>query len=262
MDRIDLSIAAGLLRDHWHANTRLQHLPEACAPATRTEAYAIQERVAMGETAAPLYGWKIAATSVAGQKHIGVNGPLAGRYIAERVVKSGGHIPFGNNHMKVAEIEFAFRLGKDLPPRDDLYTEDEVFAAVASLHPAIEIPDSRYDRFEVVGAEALIADNACAHWLCVGEAMPQTWRSMALAAFAPVGRITGKADVQGKGSNVLGSPRIAMTWLINELSSLGITGHAGETVTTGTCLVPMAITAGDHVTGDFGNLGSVEVRIE
>lgn len=262
MDRIDLSIAAGLLRDHWLANTRLQHLPEACAPRNRADAYAIQERVVMGETASPLFGWKIAATSVAGQKHIGVDGPLAGRYIAERVVTSGGRIPFGNNHMKVAEVEFAFRLGKDLPPRDVPYTEDEVFAAVASLHPAIEIPDSRYDRFEVVGAEALIADNACAHWLCVGEAMPEKWRSLDLTAFAPVGRIAGKADVQGKGSNVLGSPRTAMVWLVNELSTQGLTTHAGETVTTGTCLVPMAITAGDHVMGDFGELGKVEVWID
>ena len=32
-----------------------------------------------------LFGWKIAATSLAGQKHIGVDGPLAGRLLAETV---------------------------------------------------------------------------------------------------------------------------------------------------------------------------------
>lgn len=258
MDRIDLNIAAALLRDHWREGTRLQHLPEACAPATRAEAYAIQASM-MADSAAPLFGWKIAATSLAGQKHIGVDGPLAGRYIAERVVPSGGRIPFGTNHMKVAEVEFAFRLGRDLPPRDDPYTEDEVFAAVASAHPAIEIPDSRYERFEVVGAPALIADNACAHWLCVGEAMPEWWRTIDLAAFAPMGKIAGKADVEGKGANVLGSPRTAMVWLVNELSRHGITTRANDTVTTGTCLVPMTIAARDHVVGDFGELGRVEV---
>lgn len=215
----------------------------------------------MAFTKQPLAGWKIAATSVAGQRHIGVDGPLAGRYIAERVVDSGETIPFGRNHMRVAEIEFAFRMGRDLAPREAPFEEDDVFAAVASAHPAIEIPDSRYDRFEIVGAAALIADNACANWMALGKAMPDQWRSIDLAAFTPVGRVAGKTDVAGKGANVLGSPRIAMTWIANELSALGIGLKAGEFVTTGTCLVPMAIEAGDHVTGDFGVLGSIDVRL-
>jgi 2-keto-4-pentenoate hydratase len=252
--------AARILIGHWQAQTRLAALPASCAPASRADAYVVQSHW-QALSAKPLAGWKIAATSIAGQKHIGVDGPLAGRYIAERVVPSGGRIPFGNNHMKVAEVEFAFRLGRDLPPRRTAYAEDEVFGAVAGLHPSIEIPDSRYDRFETVGAPALIADNACAHWLCIGEAMPDTWREMDLAAFAPVGRVADKPDVHGKGANVLGSPRIAMTWLVNELSAHGITARAGEVVTTGTCLVPMAIAAGDHVEGDFGSLGKVSVSL-
>jgi 2-keto-4-pentenoate hydratase len=245
----------------------LQQNQQRCArlspqhqPTNKFEAYAIQVLMEK-QSALPLWGWKIAATSVAGQKHIGVSGPLAGRYIAERVVRSGGTIPFGRNHMKVAEVEFAFKLGKDLSPRAAPYREAEVFAAVASLHPAIEIPDSRYDRFETVGELALIADNACADWLAIGAAAPEIWRTMDLAAFAPTGRIAGKADVHGKGSNVLGDPRIAMTWLINELSHLGITAKAGQIVTTGTCLVPMAIQSGDMIEGDLGELGSVAVTM-
>lgn len=252
--------AADILISHWKANSRLASLPAECAPVSRTDAYAVQAHWQAQSTQA-LSGWKIAATSAAGQKHIGVDGPLAGRYIAERVVPSGGRIPFGNNHMKVAEVEFAFRLGRPLPPRALPYSEEEVFAAVSSLHPAIEIPDSRYDRFETVGAAALIADNACAHWLCLGEAMPESWRTIDLAAFTPVGRVAGRPEVKGLGANVLGSPRIAMTWLINELSAHGIAVRAGEVVTTGTCLVPMAIAAGDHVEGDFGALGKVSVTL-
>jgi 2-keto-4-pentenoate hydratase len=213
------------------------------------------------QSAAHLWGWKIAATSVAGQKHIGVSGPLAGRYIAERVVRSGETIPFGRNHMKVAEVEFAFRMGADLPPRQMIYSEAEVFAAVASLHPAIEIPDSRYDRFELVGEFALIADNACAHWLAIGEAAHESWRDIDLAEFAPTGRIAGKGEWPGKGSNVLGSPRHAMTWIANELSELGIGLKSGQTVTTGTCVVPMPISAHDHIEGDFGELGKIVVHL-
>lgn len=252
--------AASILIGHWREESRLDRLPPACAPATRAEGYRVQ-RHWQDQSSQPLAGWKIAATSIAGQKHIGVDGPLAGRYIAERVVSSACRIPFGNNHMRVAEVEFAFRLGRDLPPRSAPYRDDEVFAAVAALHPAIEIPDSRYDHFETVGAAALIADNACAHWLCVGEAMPDTWRTLDLARFVPVGRVSGKPEVKGLGANVLGSPRTAMTWLVNELSAHGITARAGEVVTTGTCLVPMPIAAGDTVEGDFGTLGRVTVSL-
>jgi 2-keto-4-pentenoate hydratase len=248
------------LLDLWRRQQRCANLPAHLAPRDKAEAYAAQAFIEK-ESAKPLFGWKIAATSIAGQRHIGVDGPLAGRYISERSVCSEMTVPFGRNHMKVAEVEFAFRMGRSLAPRSTAYTEAEVFDAVASLHPAIEIPDSRYDHFEKVGANALIADNACADWLTIGEAAPDSWRNLDLAAFKPVGRICGKPDVQGLGSNVLGSPRIAMTWLVNELSSLGITLASGQVVTTGTCVVPMAIAAGDHIEADFGSLGSVTVTM-
>jgi 2-keto-4-pentenoate hydratase len=226
----------------------------------RSEAYETQaawER----QSAHPLAGWKIAATSIAGQKHINVDGPLLGRYIAERVVASGGTIALGSNIMRVAEVEFAFRLARDLSPKHDPYTEHEVFDAVASLHPAIEIPDSRFDDFTTVGAARLIADNACANWMAIGDAFPEDWRTADLAGATPVGRVRGKPDVEGKGSNVLGSPRIAMTWAINELSHHGLTARAGQFITTGTCLVPMAIEAGDDIEGNFGSWGRISVKI-
>lgn len=254
----DFRAASNFLLQLWRDGSRCENLPADLQPHNKAGAYGIQA-VMEQQSASPLWGWKIAATSVAGQKHIGVSGPLAGRYITERVVGSGQSIPFGRNHMKVAEVEFAFKLGSDLPPRDHPYTEEEVFAAVASLHPTIEIPDSRFDRFDIVGEFALIADNACGHWLAIGDAAPDIWRSMDLAAFTPVGRVAGKSERQGSGSNVLGSPRIAMTWLANELSHLGIGMKAGQTATTGTCLVPMAIAAGDRIEGNFGVLGKVAV---
>jgi 2-keto-4-pentenoate hydratase len=252
--------AAHFLLNHVQTQTLCEALPTECKPATRVEAYAIQA-LWEKQTAKPLFGWKIAATSIAGQKHIGVDGPLAGRYIDERVIPSGKTVPFGNNHMKVAEVEFAFKIAKDFKPKKTPYSEEEVFAAVASLHPAIELPDSRYHHFEKVGAAQLIADNACAHWLVIGPAAPDIWRSMDLVTFKPTGRVSANPPIIGQGSNVLGSPRLAMTWLINELSSLGITAKQGQIVTTGTCLVPMPIQAGDEVIGDFGELGQVSVQL-
>jgi 2-keto-4-pentenoate hydratase len=161
--------------------------------------------------------------------------------------------------MRVAEAEFAFRMAVDVPPRRAAYSVDDVLDTVATLHPAIEIPDSRYVDFTVVGAAQLIADNACAHDFVLGQPSPDTWRSIDLAAHRVVGSVAGRLEREGIGANVLGDPREALAWLVNELSMLGLTLRAGQVVTTGTCLVPLPIAPGDRVTCDFGGLGSVGV---
>jgi len=255
-----LQAASDLLHEHWVRGSVISGLPDDIRPATREVGYAIQGRL-NERSGSPLYGWKIAATSAAGQAHIGVDGPIAGRILAERVVPCAGVIPAGPNHMAVAEIEFAFRMGRDLGPRPKTFSVEEVLAAVESLHVAIEIPDSRYEDFAHVGAPQLIADNACAHYFVAAQASTADWRAIDLVMHRVTGRIEGKIEQEGSGANVLGDPRIALTWLANELSRLGITLQKGQTVTTGTCIPPLAISAGDVVTADFGSLGTATVRI-
>jgi len=251
--------ASHLLIACWEQGRRLQALPEAIRPATRAEGYAIQARLER-HSAKPLFGWKIAATSKAGQAHIGVDGPMAGRLLAERVLADGGSTPLGANHMRVAEVEFAFRMGRDLPPRAAPYATEEVLAAVDTLHPAIEIPDSRYDDFVTAGAPQLIADNACAHLVLVGAATRADWRRIDLAAHKGRGRNEGKFEREGSGANVLGDPRTALAWLANELRALGITLARGQTVITGTIVKPIEVEPGDHVVADLGVLGGLSIR--
>ena len=248
--------ASDMLWESWQQGRRLPALPEAMRPRTRQEAYAIQAMLDQ-RSAFPLFGWKIAATSKAGQAHINVDGPLAGRLLRERVYAPGAEVPFGNNHMRVIEAEFAFRMAADLPPRDRPYRTNEVLAGVATLHPAIEIPDSRFDDFTIVGAPQLIADNACAHYFVLGPATDADWRSIDLVEHAVTGTVAGQETRAGRGGNVLGDPRAALTWLVNELSGLGLTLRAGEVVTTGTCIVPPPIAPGDRFEADFGILGRV-----
>lgn len=253
------STAATRLHQAWQEGTVLDALPGDLRPATRGEGYAIQAALERF-SGFPLYGWKVAATSIAGQKHIGVDGPLAGRLFQERVFTSGADVPFDANRMAVAEIEFAFRLGRDLPPASLPRSVEDVLAAVETLHPSIEVPDSRFADFVTAGGPQLIADNACAHYFVEGQAYAGDWRGIDFASFRPRGIVKGRYEREGLGANVLGDPRIALTWLANELSGLGIPLKAGEIVTTGTCLVPLEIQRGDHVTGDFGILGTVSVQ--
>jgi 2-keto-4-pentenoate hydratase len=253
--------ASDLLHEHWLNGTLLAQLPAPLRPRSRADGYAIQTLLEE-RTSAPLFGWKIAATSAAGQAHIGVVGPLAGRILRERVIAPGGAYILRANQMRVAELEFAFRMANTLAPRREPYALDEVLAAVGTLHPAIEIPDSRFEAYERVGAAQLIADNACAHAFLLGEAVVCDWRKLDLAAHRIWGRLNQEPPRAGLGENVLGDPRLALHWLVNELSMHGLTLKVGEVVTTGTCLQPFPIAGGDQIVGDFGTLGQVSIAIE
>jgi glutathione peroxidase-family protein/2-keto-4-pentenoate hydratase len=252
-----VAAAVDWLAPHWHQETVTPGLPESCRPRDRAQGYAVQAALAQ-RIGQPVVGWKIAATSGAGQQHIGVDGPLAGRLLADRLLPPGAAVPMARNRMRVVEAEFCFRMAADLPPRAQPYTRDEVMAAVGTLHPAIEIPDSRYEDFARAGAAQLIADFACASRLVLGPPMPEGWRALDLAAH-PVRVLRDGAEVaRGQGANVLGDPRTALVWLANEVAQHGPGLRAGDIVTTGTCVVPVPAGPGQRHLADYGPLGTLE----
>ncbi|MCS3729545.1 2-keto-4-pentenoate hydratase [Bradyrhizobium betae] len=257
LDQDQIAAASRLLVQHWRDGTKLDALERNLRPQSRADGYAIQAALET-QSLGKLFGWKIAATSEAGQKHINVAGPLAGRIMSDTLIADGGTASMKGNEMAVGEPEFAFRMGRDLPPRATPYTIDDVLAAVDTLHPAIEIPDSRFADFVGAGEAQLIADNACAHQFVLGKPTTANWRAMDLVEQRPQITLRGERYI-GHGRSVLGDPRVALAWLANELRGLGITLRAGEVVTTGTCHPPLPIQAGDHFAADFGVLGKVSV---
>jgi 2-keto-4-pentenoate hydratase len=264
LDPSAIDAAADLLWQHWQAGSLIDGLPPHLRPADRVGGYAIQSLLEK-RSAMPLFGWKIAATSKAGQQHINVDGPLAGRLLAESVLPMDQPITIGANQMLVAEPEFCFRFGHDLPPRAAPYTTAEVMAAADKLYLAIELPDSRYISFVTAGAAQLIADNACGHQFILGPEAPSLWRDIDLVRHIVIGTVADNAGRitlirDGAGANVLGDPRIGLAWLVNEMTALGTTLRAGEVVTTGTCMVPLPIAPGTTISADYGSLGRMQIR--
>jgi 2-keto-4-pentenoate hydratase len=258
LDNNHIAAAAKTLSDHWRTGSKLDNLDASMRPKDRAEGYAIQAALT-SNSPQPLFGWKIAATSEAGQKHINVSGPLAGRIFADKVIADGGTAAMAGNEMRVGEAEFAFRFARDLPPRDTPYSVTDVLDAIGTLHPAIEIPDSRFAAFVRAGEAQLIADNACAHLFVLGASSGADWRDRDLVEERPVITLRGSVHA-GHGKNVLGDPRVALAWCVNELRALGITLRAGEVITTGTCGMPLPIQAGDVFAVDFGALGHAPVK--
>lgn len=258
MDEAFATAAAREIWGAWQGRRLIEQLPESCRPQSAEDGYRAQRALLTLSGLRPV-GWKIAATSTAGQAHIGVDGPLAGRLLDGHLFPGGATLPAGHLHMAVMEAEFAFKLAEELAPRDADYAIDEVMAAVETMHLAIEVPDSRYRDFTVVGAAQLIADNACSAFFILGGEAPG-WRDVDLATHPVSVLRNGERVAEGSGANVLGDPRIALTWLANDWARRGEPLRAGEIITTGTCVTPVPIKPGDHIVADFGTLGSVQVR--
>lgn len=261
----DFLASARALWQHRVDGSTLAALPEAGRPRTAAEGMAIQ--TAWAEHAGqPVAGWKIAATSTAGQAHIHVSGPLPGRILRSFVHAQGEVVPLRGNRMRVVEPEYAFRLATDLPPQAAHRSLDEVMAAVASLHPSFEVPDSRFSDFTQAGEAQLLADDACCGRFLFGPAAPEGWRTLDLASHRVQATVTaadGRLRLQrdGEGRAVLGDPRLALHWLANALSGFGLGLRAGDYASVGTCMVPLAIEPGDRVQADYGVLGRLAIEL-
>lgn len=245
---------AAMLWSAWQSGVRVEVLPEELHPRSVDTAWVAQRQ--LSAMIGPTYGWKIAATSPAGQAHIGVDEPLPGPLNESFLRSSGENVPSDALHMRVVEAEFAFRLGRDV--REGA-SPDDVMQAVDALHLAIEIPDSRFSDFEKVGGPALLADCACAGYFVLGPEV-QEWRDDDLSLKRTEITINGETAARGGGAAVLGDPRRALIWLAQELDGRGSPLCAGDVVTTGTTTIPPAIGPGDEVCATFDGYGQVRVQ--
>jgi 2-keto-4-pentenoate hydratase len=246
--------AADVLWKAWTSGEQIAALPDEVRPRDDFEGFATQ--LAVGGHAGPSYGWKIAATTAAGQAHIGVTGPLPGPLFERFRHEPGDVLSSDGMHMRVVEAEFAYLVGTDVAPDAG---PDEIVAAVDGLHLAVEVPDSRFARYETAGGPQLLADCACAGRFVLGPEVPG-WAEHDLSTWGTAVWINGERAATGSGGNVLGDPRNALVWIAEDLRRYGRGLRAGELVTTGTTTAPVPVGAGDEVRADFGDLGEVAFR--
>lgn len=244
----------------WSAGETVNSLPAHTQPQTEDEGRAAQmfypELSGDG-----IGGWKVAATSAGGQKHIGVTAPLEGPYLKSHIHQDGAVLSMSGNHMAVAEAEFAFYFHRRLDSRAESYSTEEILNSVASLHPSLEFPDSRLSDFSNAGSATLLADCACGRDWVIGAATSVDWRHADLAKAPTKLIINNEIVTEGTGLDALGSPLNALTWLVNQLSARKIAIEAGQYVTTGVCGLPKPIRAGDQVICDLGEFGTVSATL-
>ena len=228
-------------------------------PASKAAAFAIQTAVRerLGWKHA---GWKIGCTSGRAQKALKTDGPFPGPVYAERLYATGAHLETLDENSRVTEPEVAFTMATDLPGRDPPYSVDEVLAAVAAVHPAIEIVNPRCPKgFDDV-VEWYIADGGLNHALVLGDGVNPLPRGDYARLTVNVS-VNGVQKYSGVGANALGGPELALTWLANDLNAKGLHLRQGDVVTTGVITEVFDTDTGDEVAAAYDRLGTVTVRL-
>ena len=171
---------------HW-----LEALPEGARPGTKADAYAIQDMVA--HRLGPVVGWKVGSATLHSE-------PFRAPIHSATLRIENPRLPAEMFHVIGVEAEIVYCFARDLPPRMTPYAQDEVLAAVDSMHPAVEIVDTRFSAFGSVDPLSQRADQQNHGALSVGPAL-QNW-SLVDPVRQPVQlTINGTVRFDGLGEN-------------------------------------------------------------
>jgi 2-keto-4-pentenoate hydratase len=225
-------------------------------------AYAVQQglverRLATGAT---VVGRKIGATSKAVQDQLGVDQPDFGYLLSEMDVSQEARISMRRLVQPRVEAEVAFVLSRDLDLAEDEITLDAVRDAVGLALPALEIVDSRIERWDITFTDT-VADNASSGLYVVGgEGKPLSElepRDVEMTL-----SINGEVRSSGSGAACLGDPLEALRWLAVQCARFGDPLRAGHLVLSGALgpFVPFA--PGDKVEASISGFEPLSVEFQ
>lgn len=237
----------------------LKALPKEIVPQDEAEGYQVQRALhdLLRGQVGSLVGYKIGCTSAVMQEYIGIPHPCGGGVFEKVVHETGVSLPAADYVRVGVECEIAVRLARNLSPGEAPFTAEWVAEAIEAYHPAIEIVDDRYVKWETLGAPTLVADDFFAAGCVLGAAVPRN-SAPDLRTVAGRAIINGKEEARGTGADVLGHPHNALAWLANHLAAEGKGLHAGQIVLTGSLVKTIWLTAGDSVLMELDGLGTVE----
>ena len=245
-----LTETADLLLDARRTGRTLEGLPAALTPLDNDEIYAVQDRVAaaFGE----IGGWKIGAPSPDANPMFA---PMPLAWIAGEGSSLGG----AHWRYRGLEAEIAFLVGEDLPPRAEPYRREEVLAAIASCHPAIEVLETAFADPAAVGREAMLADLQLHGGLVYGAPFAG-WRHVDFSKESVALSVDGVVRVERTGSNTSGDLLRLLPWLANEGARRTGGLRAGQWITTGSWTGNTPADSESVVSAMFSTVGRVDLR--
>jgi 2-keto-4-pentenoate hydratase len=245
-----LIAAARMLMDARRTLTPIADLPVESQPVSLEEAYFVQDRLSLayGE----IGGWKVGAPT---GDAIPMFAPMPLAWVAPSGSVLRAH------RFRGLEAEIAFLMGRDLPPRETPYTREEVVAAIASCHPAIEVLESGLVDPLKAAKLSMIADLQMHGGFVYGNALPD-WQSVDFSKEKVALLVDGVVRVERTGSNTSGDLMRLLPWLANEGAARTGGLKGGQWVTTGSWTGASLADAASAVTVEFATVGRVGLRFE
>ncbi|SAL26022.1 2-keto-4-pentenoate hydratase-like protein [Caballeronia arvi] len=220
----DANALAGLFVEARAHRAKLDALPDDARPIDATQAYAAQEAT-LRLLRADIGGWKVGAKSP--------DGPIQGAPLpGDGMHKTGARLALHAFGKAGLELEVAFRLGRRFEPGSGPYRDEDVLAAIESVHASIEVVASRFAAWPDVEKPWQLADLQNHGALIVGAGVPY---DAAFPFVSPAMTFTfdGAPLFQGDPANPAGDPRRLLAWTVNHSVSRGLAVERGTVVTAG-----------------------------
>ena len=199
-----------------------------------------------------IVGRKAGLTAEAVQKQLGVDQPDFGVLFDDMQIADGGRLDPSKTLQPKAEAEIAFILGTGLPSPDT--TAEEVAAAVATVHAAIEIVDSRIADWKITFADTVADNGSSAFFVISDTGVPLAGLDLESAPMEMT--INGSVVSTGMGAAALGNPLNAAAWLARTLAERGEPLKTGDVLLAGALGPMVALTSGDRVQANVGTIGT------
>jgi 2-keto-4-pentenoate hydratase len=259
--QVDKVRAAEIIVDEHRTGARFRPLTKAFGLLHAEDAYAVQDnyvRLQMQARGTGAAGYKIGLTTKRRQEMCGIDSPIAGIVLQDRIHKSGATVRTSAYGRLGLEFEIAVRLARDLAASAGVPDLADVSATVDAVAPAIELIDDRDADYAHLDALSLIADNCWNAGIVLGEFV-RPWPDLA----ATEGAVTLDGGVidRGLGSAVLGHPFNAVAWLARRLSQTGKALRSGDIVMTGNTVTTKFPDRGSVYRFELAGLGSVDLSV-
>lgn len=225
---------------------RIASLPAQLVPATMVQALAVQHAVAA--ELGPIGGWKVGAPG-------GVR--VCGALPAATIQASPARLDASGHPLRIVESEIAFRMRKALPARSQPYVRADIIDAIGTMHPVIEVCESRFVEPKAFDMLTSVADIQSHGGLVYGAAVAD-WQRVDLAAQRCQQWINDAVSAERTGYP-FGDIIDLVLWLANEGSvwAGGIT--AGQFVTCGSWSGALRAPAGATVRASFPGVGDAQI---
>jgi 2-keto-4-pentenoate hydratase len=237
------------------ARARGEYFPKAWFDRlSLDDAYRIQLALIHRRSARRI-GWKVGLTSTAIQRQFQVHEPVFGCLLADGRLGSGHVFHRAELIEPGFENELCIVMGSDLALDA---TRADVAAAIARVHPAFEIIETRGDLTSQLALA--LADNAQQKGFVLGPAVERAALPELDTVTVSV-RINDREVATADGSAVLGHPYNSIVWLAAKLAQFGESVKAGDTIMSGSFTRQFPLARGDHIEAAFAGIGTVTASV-